>query len=403
MPDKEFYKQIAANAEKIEPQNAWPASQIALCRSAGIFNLLIPGNSTSMIRSAPKEPAEESAEKTVDHATSVANDWVSIQTYIEIAKNCLTTAFILTQRQAAVARIAASSNTIAKQRWLPGLFAGESFATVGISHLTTSRQHVTKPVLTVDLLGKSLGYNSLADRPLKDGPLKDGLVAYSSIAAGSQIEINGYSPWVTGAALADVIVLGATLRDGKQVLVAVDSKLPGVVPGTGMDLTALSSSKTDQVRFERVLVDSSNILFGPTENVMRMGRGGGAGSLQTSALAIGLSLRAVEYLLDETRDRPDLRAPSEQLESELNTLLHDLKNTVCESASDHFAVTPEQIRQRANSLVLRATQSTLMVAKGAGYMKGHPAERWCREALFFLVWSCPKSVSNANLCEFAQR
>ena len=29
------------------------------------------------------------------------------------------------------------------------------------------------------------------------------------------------------------------------------------------------------------------------------------------------------------------------------------------------------------------------------------AGRWCREALFFLVWSCPACVLSANLCELA--
>jgi hypothetical protein len=43
----------------------------------------------------------------------------------------------------------------------------------------------------------------------------------------------------------------------------------------------------------------------------------------------------------------------------------------------------------------------LVAAKGTGYVVGHPAGRWCREALFFLVWSCPQPVSAANLCELA--
>jgi hypothetical protein len=51
--------------------------------------------------------------------------------------------------------------------------------------------------------------------------------------------------------------------------------------------------------------------------------------------------------------------------------------------------------------VLRATQAALAAAKGAGYIAHHPAGRWCREALFFLVWSCPQSVLAANLCELA--
>jgi hypothetical protein len=51
--------------------------------------------------------------------------------------------------------------------------------------------------------------------------------------------------------------------------------------------------------------------------------------------------------------------------------------------------------------VLRATQAALAAAKGAGYVAGHEAGRWCREALFFLVWSCPPQVMEANLCELA--
>ena len=62
---------------------------------------------------------------------------------------------------------------------------------------------------------------------------------------------------------------------------------------------------------------------------------------------------------------------------------------------------PDDLRSRANSHVLRATQAALAAAKGTGYIQGHPTGRWCREALFFLVWSCPQNVMAAQLCELA--
>src|SRR5204863_6697423 len=65
------------------------------------------------------------------------------------------------------------------------------------------------------------------------------------------------------------------------------------------------------------------------------------------------------------------------------------------------APTPDDVRRRANDLALRSAQAALAAAKGAGYVAGHPAGRWCREALFFLVWSCPAPVLQANLCELA--
>ena len=73
-----------------------------------------------------------------------------------------------------------------------------------------------------------------------------------------------------------------------------------------------------------------------------------------------------------------------------------------EPATDRGCVRDaSELRRRANSLALRASQAALAAAKGAGYVVGHPAGRWCREALFFLVWSCPAPVVQANLCELA--
>jgi alkylation response protein AidB-like acyl-CoA dehydrogenase len=77
-------------------------------------------------------------------------------------------------------------------------------------------------------------------------------------------------------------------------------------------------------------------------------------------------------------------------------------NALCDvPGGDRCITTGNELRQRANSLALRASQAALAAAKGAGYVAGHPAGRLCREALFFLVWSCPQPVLQANLCELA--
>jgi hypothetical protein len=64
------------------------------------------------------------------------------------------------------------------------------------------------------------------------------------------------------------------------------------------------------------------------------------------------------------------------------------------------AAPPEKataLRAGANSLVLRATQTALTASKGAGFVRSHPAQRWARQALFFLVWSCPRPAAEATL------
>jgi alkylation response protein AidB-like acyl-CoA dehydrogenase len=55
------------------------------------------------------------------------------------------------------------------------------------------------------------------------------------------------------------------------------------------------------------------------------------------------------------------------------------------------------LRARANALVLSATQAALTVSKGSGFLRQHPAQRWARQALFFLVWSCPGPAATATL------
>src|SRR5262249_48903271 len=130
--------------------------------------------------------------------------------YMRLAAACLTTTFILTQRSAALRRIVESENDAAKQQLLPGLANGSLFTTVGISHLTTSRRHLTKPVLLAS-------------------EVADGFV------------LDGYSPWVTGAAHAHTVVLGATLDDGRQILVALPTSLSGVTVPSHAQLLGLTA------------------------------------------------------------------------------------------------------------------------------------------------------------------
>ena len=221
-----------------------------------------------------------------------------------------------------LSRIAGSENQLAKTRWLPALVAGQTFATVGISHLTTSRRHLAKPVL--------------AARP-----------------AGSGFILDGYSPWVTGACHADVIVTGATLADGRQILVALPTDAKGVSVPPPAQLVGISASHTGEVRLDGVQIEPDWLLAGPAENVMRMGIGAGTGGLQTSTLAIGLASAALAYLEHEQTARPELAQATAELRREhaaIETRLLALAagQTVCSN---------DQLRSEANSIALRTSQA----------------------------------------------
>ena len=62
--------------------------------------------------------------------------------YEQLAATCLTTCFILSQRESACRRLRDGDNAALREELLPPLARGETFATVGLSQLTTSRQHL---------------------------------------------------------------------------------------------------------------------------------------------------------------------------------------------------------------------------------------------------------------------
>lgn len=339
---------LAALSASLDARQNWPAEQFALLAKAGVLGWVIPAA----------------------YGGTDISERELLAGYVELASACLTTTFVLTQRNGACQRIAASTNGDLKSRLLPELARGELFATVGISHLTTSRQHLKAP-------------------------------AVRAVEEGTGYRLEGEVPWVTGAAHADYIVTGGTVDGGRQLLAAVPTAAAGVHVAPAARLLALSASQTSSVRLDGVLIERELIVAGPIEQVMRHGASS-TGSLGTSALAAGLSRAALDRLADEGVVRPDLMPICDPLREECDSLIADLNRAAERTASPGDPVlTSEAIRARANSLVLRSTQALLAASKGAGFVSGHFAERAVREAMFFLVWSCPQPVVHAALRELA--
>ena len=103
----------------------------------------------------------------------------------------------------------------------------------------------------------------------------------------------------------------------------------------------------------------------------------------------------------EAEKRPDLLEVHGALDAEWTRLHQDLLMALAGEGAESPQLSAETIRRRANSLALRMTQAYLAATKGAGFLANHPASRFVREAMFFLVWSCPQPVLAAQLQEFA--
>lgn len=340
--------QLKDHAEMLGSVDAWPSDQLAAMAEAGVLGWLIP---------------EEFGGSGIAATGLTAG-------YEQLAAACLTSTFVLTQRNAAIQRIVTSPNDDLKADLLPRLVDNSMFVTVGISHLTTSRQHWKQPTVAAERL---------------DG----GFI------------LQGEIPWVTGGDRADLIVTGATLANGEQVLLAVETDCDGVEMREPVSMLALTASRTGAIGLNQVFVPWTQLLHGPIENVMKQS-GGGAGTHTTSALAIGHAANAVSLLRSEAERRPELNEILEPIAADVAKVSDHLSQAVvCDEDPLPDHLTAESLRRRSNSLALRASQAALAASKGAGFVTGHPAGRLVAEAMFFLVWSCPAPVVMANLREFA--
>jgi alkylation response protein AidB-like acyl-CoA dehydrogenase len=283
-----------------------------------------------------------------------------LEGYQRLAGACLTTCFLLSQRDAACRRLRDSGNEALCRKLLPALADGDRFATVGLAQLTTSRQHV-RPVLMARL-------------------------------DGDAVRLDGVMPWVTGAPQADHYLTGVVLEDSRQMLLVAPRDAPGLSVGPPMELMALQGSLTAEVRCIDVRLDRRWVLAGPAERVLAGGRG--AGGLETSGLALGLAKSAIAYLEKEAEKRTEWRARATASAESWQVLQGQLRQLARDGADAHTA---SNLRAKVNALVLRVTQFALAAGKGSAFLRSHPAQRWARQALFFLVWSCPAPALDATL------
>lgn len=277
----------------------------------------------------------------------------------DVASACLTTALVLTQ-WASACRLLATGPAALRDRFLPRLARGETTTTVGIAQLTTSRRHVGTPAL-------------------------------SAVRRGASWRLDGICPWVTGADSSDTIITGAATEDGAPVFFVVPTTAAGLGIRPPMSLLALSGSRTSSVTFDGV--EPTCDIVPATTSPAR------AGGLATSALAIGASRRSLAILDGEAAGRPGLAPAADQFRREVGELAARLAMLAATDAPDPAA--RDALRTAANGLVIRVAQAALTATKGAGFVVGHPAERSVREAMLFLVWSCPQQVATAVMCELA--
>jgi butyryl-CoA dehydrogenase len=323
-------------ADALDQSGDWPANDLQELARAGILALAIPTGFGGA------------------GASSLAQHLI----YEAVARASLGVALILSQRDAAVGLIEASTSK-SRRAMLLELAAG-AFSTVGIAQLTTSRQ--------------------------------GGTPALQAVRDSNGYRVDGAIPWCTGAAKAKFIVAGATIEDGRQILFSLPKDTSGLTIDPPMPLVALRSTWTTSLHCDGVPVPESAILQGPSDKVLARNNHLPLGQ---AFLAIGLCRGALDLIHEH--QSAAARTASARFESHL----HELRARIMDlsqpgNEADATAAAPA-IRSECNDLALRITHASVALYKGTALLAGHPAQRLAREAMFLLVWSCPNPVIDCTI------
>ena len=281
--------------------------------------------------------------------------------YEQIAAASLAVALIFTQRDSAVQLVDQSPDFARREELLKRFAANELWATIGIAQLTTSRQGAEPALLATETA---------------DG-----------------FDLHGVIPWCTGADVADFIIAGAAMADGRQILFALPKGLPGVTIDPPMPLVALRSTRTTQVRLDHARLDRSLILRGPTERVLASRKKGVP--FGQVFLALGLCQAAVDLIQQHTSDAG--RRAYDAFEQELKTRRERVRFLSSPQGEPQAAAVAPQARADVGDLAIRVTNAAVTLYKGSALLATHPAQRLAREAMFLLVWSCPGPVIDCTL------
>lgn len=289
--------------------------------------------------------------------------------YQRIAAACLTTALILTQRDAAIEFLSAAEEVPLARRLLRRFTGRRSLVSIGISQVTTSTR---------------LGYSAVTALPCHDG-----------------FRVNGIIPWATSAHHCTHLVAAADAGADQRLLFILPMNSRGVAVQPCRAMAVLNGSDTAPVKLTSVLIRRQQVLAPPSTDALRIRARRRRFTLNTCVLPLGVARGALDAASRQINGSSRI---CRKQTTELRKQWQELARQVYESGmqpSGTPAGAAVELRARCNHMAMRCALASLELAKGRGLQADHAAQRRVREAMFFFVWSSPNAVIEKTLAGLA--
>lgn len=341
-----------ASARQIAESRLWPlaqdidrgllpvSQQLRLLADAGLMDVNVPAS----------------------FGGKAANTWAVAQFMEALASGCGVTTFVMLQHITACALISGSTNDQLKADALPGLGKAQKLATVGFSQVRRA-----------------------------------GTPMVRCVAEADSYRFDGVIPWSTGWGLAQEIVIGGTLDDGRLVFALAPTDNPGMTASGPMPLCAMAATSTVSVTLRNVKVDRRRHIKTITQSDMALSDE--RGLLIVAALSHGVTIAALRVLRQIHAARPSasVQAVTNRAQGKLTELQTQCAHWSGRMTDPDYGKQALTLRARSIQLSVEVAHAAVIAAAGSANDLSHPAQRVMREAMLYSLTAQTRQVQAATL------
>ncbi len=286
-----------------------------------------------------------------------------VQVMEEVAKECLSSAFLVWCQTACARYIQMSNNEWLKKQYLPRIVAGDLLAGTGLSNTVKS-------------------CDTIEDFRLSAKRVDGGYV------------INGVLPWVSNLGESHVFTTGCPVvsDDNKLVFVLVDCTQPGFKLVDCAHFIGLDGTRTLACHFKEVFIPDSMVLAHPSESDAYVKRikpgmihsqmGMGLGLIEACCKMMHQSNKTLshvnQYLDDQVGEIEETLAAA-------RSAVYEVADELSEGPASERTLDILKLRLAGGELSLRAANAAMLHQGAKGYLVRNPAQRRLREAYFIAI------------------
>lgn len=212
--------------------------------------------------------------------------------------------------------------------------------------------------------------------------------------------VSGTAPWVTGWALMDSFILGASLPGGEHLFAYVPKAgLSGeMTAGPRIPLVVMNASDTVEVAFADVFVPDDLVLSVRAADALT--RGDYCGISGHVFLPLGCARGSIHYLrgLSARRGEASFGEAADTLACEVDECRREALRW-SGSCADLPDYKEHALRARASAITLatRAAHAAVAATGGSAHLLSQPPQRLLREAIFYTTTAQTRDVQSATL------